>query len=119
MKVYGIPNCNTVKKAQDWLKSTNNDVEFYDYKKKGITKEKLQQWSKEVGWEKIVNKKGTTWRSLSEDQQQKITDEKAAIELMIEKPSIIKRPVIEGGKKLVVGFEEEEYTRCFKKKQTD
>ncbi len=116
MKVYGIPNCNTVKKATDWLKSCHHDFEFYDYKKKGITPEKLKQWSKEVGWEQLVNKKGTTWKSLSEDQQEKITNEEAAIELMIEKPSIIKRPVIEGSKELVVGFEEEEYTRCFKKK---
>ena len=115
MKVYGIPNCNTVKKAVDWLKNNDTEFEFHDYKKKGITKEKLKQWSKEVGWEKLVNKKGTTWRTLPPAQQQKVTNEKAAIELMIEKPSVIKRPVIETDGKLVVGFDEEEYQDIKKK----
>ena len=119
MKVYGIPNCNTVKKAIDWLKGTEHEFEFHDYKKKGITPEKLKQWTKEVGWEKLVNKKGTTWRSLSEDQQEKITNEEAAIELMIEKPSVIKRPVIEDGKKLLVGFDEEDYAKRLRKKSTE
>ena len=116
MKVYGIPNCNTVKKAFDWFKTNENEFEFHDYKKKGITKEKLEEWTKKVGWEKLVNKKGTTWRALPPEQQQKITSEKAAIELMIEKPSIIKRPVIETQGKLIVGFDEEEYRKGLKKK---
>jgi arsenate reductase len=116
MKVYGIPNCNTVKKAIDWLKGNDVDFEFHDYKKKGITKEKLLEWSKKVGWEKLLNKKGTTWRALESDQQQKITDESSAIDLMIEKPSIIKRPVIELNNKLLVGFVEEEYINSLKKK---
>lgn len=115
MKVYGIPNCNTVKKSIDWLKANNSDYEFHDYKKKGITKEKLKEWAKEVGWEKLVNKKGTTWRALSADEQQKVTNLKAAIELMTKKPSIIKRPVIETGSKLIVSFDEEEYETAFKK----
>jgi Spx/MgsR family transcriptional regulator len=115
MKVYGIPNCNTVKKAIDWLKNNETEFEFHDYKKKGITKEKLREWSKQVGWEKLVNKKGTTWRTVPAEQQQKITNEKAAIELMIEKPSLIKRPVIETGGKLVVGFDEVEYQDIKKK----
>lgn len=116
MKVYGIPNCNTVKKAIDWLKSNADDFEFYDYKKKGISEEKLREWSKEVGWEKLINKKGTTWRTLPAEQQQKVTNEKSAIELMIEKPSVIKRPVIEKDGKLIVGFDEEEYKNGLKKK---
>ena len=116
MKVYGIPNCNTVKKATEWLRNNQNTFEFHDYKKKGITAEKLIEWSKEVGWEKLVNKKGTTWRALPTEEQQKITNETAAVELMIAKPSVIKRPVIETGEKLVVGFDEEEYTDQFKKK---
>ncbi|MCW3107731.1 MAG: ArsC family reductase [Segetibacter sp.] len=116
MKVYGIPNCNTVKKAIDWLISNDSEFEFHDYKKKGITIEKLQEWSKEVGWEKLVNKKGTTWRTLPAEQQKKVTNEKSAIELMMEKPSVIKRPVIEAGRKLIVGFDEEEYQSDLKKK---
>jgi arsenate reductase len=116
MKVYGITNCNTVKKAIGWLKENEAEFEFHDYKKKGITKEKLKEWSKVVGWEKLVNKKGTTWRALTTEQQQGVTNEKTAIQLMIEKPSVIKRPVIETDGKLVLGFDEEEYQRDLKKK---
>ena len=115
MKVYGIPNCNTVKKAIDWLKNNGAEYEFHDYKKQGVTKEKLKEWTKEAGWEKLVNKKGTTWRTLTAEQQQKVTSEKAAIELMIEKPSIIKRPVIEAEGRLIVGFDEAEYLSDLKK----
>lgn len=116
MKVYGIPNCNTVKKAIDWLKNNDAEYEFHDYKNQGITKGKLKEWSKLAGWKKLVNKKGTTWRALPAEEQQKVTNEKAAIELMIEKPSVIKRPVIESGGKLIVGFDDEEYSRDLKKK---
>ena len=116
MKVYGIPNCNTVKKANDWLKSNEIDFEFHDYKKKGISKEKLQEWTKKIGWEKLVNKKGTTWRALGAEQQQTIIDESSAIELMLEKPSVIKRPVIELGKKVLVGYDEEDYNKSIKMK---
>jgi arsenate reductase len=114
MKVYGITNCNTVKKAVDWIKRNSGAFEFHDYKKNGITKEKLQEWSKEVGWEKLLNKKGTTWRGLSPDQQQHVKKDTTAIELRIEKPSLIKRPVIETGGKLIVGFDEEEYAANIK-----
>jgi arsenate reductase len=115
MKVYGIPNCNTVKKAIDWLKANEREFEFHDYKKKGITKEKLKEWSKVVGWEKLVNKKGTTWRTLPIEVQQKVTREKPAIELMIDKPSVIKRPVIEADGNVIVGYDEVEYNNRFKK----
>lgn len=114
MKVYGIPNCNTVKKATEWLKTHENSFEFHDYKKKGVSAEKLKEWSEEVGWEKLLNKKGTTWRTLPVEEQQKVIDEKSAIELMITKPSVIKRPVIETGEKLIIGFDEEEYANRFK-----
>ena len=116
MKVYGIPNCNTVKKSIDWLKNNEIEFEFHDYKKKGITKEKLQEWSKKLGWEKMLNKKGTTWRTLTPGRQQQVTDEFSAIELMMEKPSVIKRPIIEAGKKLLIGLDEEEYKQSLKKK---
>jgi arsenate reductase len=116
MKMYGIPNCNIVKKAIDWMKANDLEVEFHDFKKKGISEEKLQEWSKEVGWEKLVNKKGTTWRTLSPEAQQQVTNEKAAIALMITKPSLIKRPVIEAERQLLVGFDEEQYINTLKQK---
>lgn len=113
--VYAIPNCNTVKKALDWLKKNKIAYEFHDYKKNGITTTILTNWCKQVGWEALVNKKGATWRQLTPDIQASITTQKAAIALMIEKTSIIKRPLIEvDGKILVLGFEETEYKKALK-----
>ena len=114
MTLYGIRNCNTVKSAVDWLKKNNVDFEFHDYKAKGITASKLKDWSGQIGWESLVNKRGTTWRQLDEATQKKITSEKAAIDLMIEKTSVIKRPLIEDeGKVLALGFDEAEYKKTF------
>lgn len=114
MTVYGIKNCNTVKSALDWLKKKKIEFDFHDYKSKGITEAKLKAWSKQVGWESLVNKRGTTWRQLDEATQKKITSEKAAIALMLEKTSVIKRPLIEeNGKVLALGFDEQEYRRAF------
>ena len=108
--VYGIPNCDIIKKAMDWYKKNNIQVNFYDYKKYGVKKEKLIAWCKEVGWEILLNKKSTTWRSLSLDDQQKVTTEKMAIQLMMEYPTIIKRPVIEMNNKIIVGFNKTYFT---------
>ena len=110
MKVYGIKNCNTVKSALDWLNKNKIQFEFHDYKKSGVTAATLHDWCKQVGWESLVNKRGTTWRQLDESVQKKITNEKAAVSLMMEKTSVIKRPLIEeNGKVILLGFDEEEY----------
>jgi Spx/MgsR family transcriptional regulator len=110
--VYGIKNCNTVKTALDWLKKNKVDLEFHDYKSKGISEEKLRQWSRQVGWESLVNKRGTTWRQLDEATQVSVTSEAAAIALMKEKTSVIKRPLIEdNGKVVALGFDESVYER--------
>ena len=113
MKVYGIKNCNTVKSAIDWLKKNKVDFEFHDYKSLGISAIKLKEWSNQVGWESLVNKRGTTWRQLDEAVQNKVTNEKAAIDLMKEKTSVIKRPLIEDndGKVLLLGFDETDYKK--------
>lgn len=113
--VYAIPNCNTVKKALDWLQKNKITYEFHDYKKKGITATILTNWCKQVGWETLVNKKGATWRQLSPEVQASISTQKAAITLMMEKTSIIKRPLIEeGGKIIALGFDETEYKKALK-----
>ena len=113
--VYAIPNCNTVKKALDWLKTHKVAYEFHDYKKKGITATQLTSWSKQIGWEALINKKGATWRQLPKETQENITSQKAAINLMIEKTSIIRRPLIEeDGKILTLGFDENEYKKALK-----
>lgn len=114
MIVYGIPNCNTVKKALDWLKANKIEFEFHDYKKNGISKEKLAAWAKELGWETLLNKKGTTWRQLPPEVQAKVNNANAAFELMMEKPSVIKRPLLET-KPLLIGFDENAYTQHFRK----
>jgi len=111
--VYGIPNCNTVKKALDWLNENKVEFTFHNYKKEGITATRLNSWSKKVGWEKLVNKKGTTWRTLPPEQQEKVKNEKAATELMVQNTSVIKRPVIEVDDKILVGFDEIEYRTFF------
>jgi arsenate reductase len=113
--VYAIPNCNTVKKALDWLKANKVAYEFHDYKKKGIAATQLTAWSKQVGWETLINKKGATWRQLPKEIQATITTQKAAIALMMEKTSIIRRPLIEeDGKIIALGFDETEYKKALK-----
>lgn len=115
MIVYGIKNCNTVKSAIEWLNKNKIEFEFHDYKKSGISEAKLISWSKQVGWENLVNKRGTTWRQLEEAIQKKVTNEKSAIALMMDKTSVIKRPLIEKNDKVVLlGFDETAYTQKFK-----
>ncbi len=106
--VYGIPNCDTVKKARKWLEANALSYEFHDYKKKGIDKAKLTHWSKAVGWDTLVNRRGTTWRKLPDDDKTDLTQAKA-IQLLMANTSMIKRPVIETGEQLLVGFDEAQY----------
>lgn len=112
--VYGIHNCDTIKKTLDWFKKHKKQVVFHDYKKEGISKEKLTMWNKQVGWEVLLNKKSTTWRGLTADEQIAITTTAAAIKLMQTSNSIIKRPVIEFGNHLLVGFDESKLSTIFK-----
>ena len=113
--VYGIPNCDTVKKVLNWLQKHAIGYQFHDYKKEGISAAKLKAWSGQVGWESFFNKKSTTWRELDAKTQASITTEKTAIKLMVENTSIIKRPVIEKGDKVItVGFNEAAYEKLFK-----
>lgn len=111
MIVYGIKNCDAVKKTLNWLKANNKVFEFHDYKKEGITTEKLQSWCSQVGWENLLNRRGTTWRKLDEETRNAVTDETQAMNVMLTNTSIIKRPVIEkDGKVLMVGFDEASYS---------
>jgi arsenate reductase len=110
--IYGIKNCSTVKKALNWLDDNDIKYHFSDYKKEGANQEKLQELVGKFGWEKIVNSKGMTWRKLTDDQ--KPNDEKSAIAVMIEKTSIIKRPIIDDGKNQIIGFDPDEYEKILK-----
>jgi arsenate reductase len=114
LMVFGIPNCDTTKKALALLKEKKVVFTFHDYKQLGISKAKLETWCNKTGWETIFNKRSTTWRELPEAEQKKVTDQTEAIKIMMEHNSIIKRPVIEIGQKILVGFNEEEYKKAFK-----
>lgn len=112
MIVYGIPNCNTVKKARTWLTDNALDYEFHDFKKQGITAEKLNEWCNVFGWERVLNKKGTTWKNLSPDQQNSVKDQETAVAILLQNHSAIKRPVIElDGKAILLSFDEEQYNK--------
>lgn len=113
MIVYGIKNCNTVKKALNWLTENEIEFEFHDYKKSGITSEKIKEWQQKVAWESLINKRGTTWRKLSPELQASIVDEAAAVNLMQEHTSLIKRPIIEHSDFILLGFIEEEFKLAF------
>jgi Spx/MgsR family transcriptional regulator len=112
--VYGIPNCDTTKKAFTWFKENKIAFTFHDYKQEGISKVKLEAWCKKLGWEIIFNKRSTTWRELSEAEQKKVINQPEAIKIMMQHNSIIKRPVIEIGEKLMTGFNETEITKHLK-----
>ena len=112
-KLYGIKNCDTVKKAMNWLAENQVEYQFHDYKKDGVDEVKLAEFVKKFGWEKLLNRKGTTWRQLSEQEQNNVTSDQAALALMKEKPSIIKRPIIDLGAKQLVGFDVAEYEDAF------
>lgn len=115
MIIYGIPNCNTVKKALTWLKENGFNPEFHDFKKKGITPEKLNEWSDVFGWEKVLNKKGTTWKKLSPEEQAGVTDQQSAVEILLKNTSAIKRPVVEvDGKAVLISFDEASYESVLK-----
>ena len=106
--IYGIKNCDTMKKARAWLDSHGVSYEFHDYKVAGAPKEKLKAWCDELGWETLLNRAGTTFRKLPEADKAGLNERKA-LALMLEQPSMIKRPVLEAGGKLLVGFKPEIY----------
>jgi Spx/MgsR family transcriptional regulator len=106
--IYGIKNCDTMKKARAWLDEHGVDYSFHDYKTAGIDKDRLARWSKAVGWETLLNRAGTTFRKLPDAEKTNLT-EKKAMALMLAQPSMIKRPVLDVGGKLLVGFKPESY----------
>ena len=110
MKLYGIPNCNNVKKARTWLDDNGIAYEFHDFKKQGIDEALIQEWLTQAPWDKLVNRAGMTWRNLSDAEKAIVTDNASATELMIAKSSVIKRPVlIKDGTLITLGFDEAKY----------
>ena len=112
--IYGIKNCDTMKKARHWLDEQGVAYVFHDYKAEGIERARLEAWAGAVGWETLLNRSGTTFRALPEADKQGLTKAKA-IALMIAQPSMIKRPVLDVGRALIVGFKPEIYDATFAK----
>lgn len=110
--VYGIKNCDTVRKARRWLDAHGVDYRFHDLRSDGLDAGRLQHWIKSVGWETLLNTRGTTWRQLPERDRQALNESRARV-LLLAHPTLIKRPVIEQGKHIIVGFTEEDYARRF------
>lgn len=108
--LYGIPNCDTIKKARKWLQDNDIEYRFHNYKTDGVPEKKLKAWVKQVGWETLLNRRGTTWRKLDDSMKEPITG-KSAIQLMLDNPSIIKRPVLEMGSEITVGFSDSDYRK--------
>ena len=110
LRVYGIRNCDTMKKAFAWLEANGVDYEFHDYKREGAPADKLKAWAKQVGWEALPNTRGPTWRKIPDAEKQGL-NEARAIALLVKNPSAIRRPIVEAGSKLLVGFDPQEFSR--------
>ncbi|MCG2583291.1 arsenate reductase [Massilia sp. TS11] len=111
--LYGIPNCDTVKKARTWLAEHGHEAVFHDFKKQGLERATAAAWLAQVDWEVLVNKKGTTWRGLPEARQAAVVDATSALELMLETTSVIKRPVLDCDGRITVGFKDAQYAALF------
>lgn len=110
MQLFGIPNCSTVKKARDWLEHNGVAYEFHDFKKNGVNRATLENWLSQTPWETLVNRAGMTWRNLTDTEKSAVQDNDSAINLMLEKSSVIKRPVlVKDGKIISLGFKEAAY----------
>ncbi len=103
--LYGIPNCDTVKKARAWMSGNGHSYSFHDFKKQGVPADRLAAWVDALGWEALVNRQGTTWRKLADSDKAAVIDAASACALMLAQPSVIKRPVLErNGQPVAVGF---------------
>jgi arsenate reductase (glutaredoxin) len=115
MKLYGIANCNTVKKARDWLAENGIEYEFHDFKKLGVNRPLLENWLSQIEDSKLINRAGMTWRNLDESTKESINSKEAAIKLMYDKTSVIKRPILEkDGQVVALGFSESQYQALLK-----
>ena len=111
--VYGIKNCDTMKKALRWLDDAGVEYRLHDYKKEGVPADQLDNWLTTLGWEQVINRRGTTWRKLDESIRDNM-DNQSARAVVLDNPSIVKRPLLDTGSELVLGFKADDYTTRFK-----
>lgn len=112
IRMYGIKNCDTIKKARTWLENRGVAYDFHDYRTAGIDRARLSAWADELGWEKLLNRAGTTFRKLPDTERENVDRDKA-IALMIDQPSMIKRPVLDLGDRRLLGFKPADYEEAF------
>lgn len=110
--MYGIPNCDTIKKAKKWLEAEGVEYQFHDYRKQGIDKAMVETFCQQLGWENVVNKRGTTYRQLTQEQKDNLNQE-SAIELLVEQPAMIKRPILVINNDYHLGFKADQYATIF------
>lgn len=110
--IYGIKNCDTVKKALKWLKDNNIEHQFHDFRADGITEAQIKQWLQHLGWETVVNKRSTSWKALSQEQRDSM-NEQTALAAILEQPTLIKRPLLEHNTQVQVGFKADDYATLF------
>ena len=110
--LFGIKNCDSIKKARQWLTEHDIAYQFHDYRSDGLEQSLLQQWCKELGWEQLLNRRGTTWRKLPDTVKNAINED-TAIALMLEQPAMIKRPLLDTGSQRLLGFKAAEYEQVF------
>ena len=110
--MYGIPNCDTIKKAKKWLEAEGVEYNFHDYRKQGIDKVLVETFCQQLGWENVLNKRGTTYRQLTQEQKESL-NEANAIELLVEQPAMIKRPILVSGAEYHLGFKADQYATIF------
>jgi arsenate reductase len=111
--VFGIPNCDQVRKARAWLQSAGVDYRFHDFRTEGLHAEHLAAWMKHVPWDALLNRRGTTWRRLDDARRTAVTDQRSATELMLAEPTLVRRPVLQHGSRILVGFSEPLYAAFF------
>jgi arsenate reductase len=113
--LYGIQNCDMVKKARRWLDARGITYRFHDFRRDGLDEKRLARWTRQLGWETLLNRRGTTWRQLPAAQRERIADDAGAMAAMLDHAALVKRPVLEGDGVLEVGFNAESYAALFKK----
>ncbi len=110
--MFGIPNCDTIKKAKKWLDAENISYDFHDYRKQGIDQSMVEDFCQALGWENVLNKRGTTYRQLTQEQKDSL-NETTAVALLVEQPAMIKRPILRVENQLYIGFKAEQYSNIF------